>query len=327
MIPRVLIGYIDSGETTLPRFLADVGRQQDVELAVEGVHGAQELENHQKLYAKFDELSAEFDVILKMDPDMSFSSEKLFINVVNFFATIGFARHVVIPVWDYLTNRNIWGFHAWKGGARFAHAGHRIFADRLLEQGDCRPLTIPLAQESPVIHLSEGSDEQIYRYVLRRVVKSRAYGRRAWRDFSTIPAEYLLRPNDFRGRALSALSLAVFELPAETVCRFALGLQKAEALPRLVSSPPEVAANRLLDAMNRPRVRRRLGRELDQAYGQLVNREDLAYINQDKLSGLKGRGCSFWDLAFNFPARFHLRKTAGKSLSRHFGHSNSQGSN
>ena len=206
---RVLVVMMSSGEVTIDKSIESIGRQSRCDVELEIIRGLPEGEAHNRLYTLLNERGDEFDVLAKVDPDMVLGNPTFFSSVGGQFQMFPSLASLVVPVWDFLTHRNILGLHLWRRGVRFMTHDGGLWHDHVSISSHPRNrVLVSLSSQSPVTHFSEGSDAQIVRYVWRRLVKA-AMARRSLSVFRAIPNIYRAEKIPFRSRAVHALSLGI----------------------------------------------------------------------------------------------------------------------
>ena len=106
---RVLVGVLSAGEPSLESSLASIHAQEKVEVEIIHVADRLQFEAHRELFATFDERSADFDLIVKIDADMEILNPRLLTALIAMFQR--FPEHDLIPVAvdDWLSGTRISG--------------------------------------------------------------------------------------------------------------------------------------------------------------------------------------------------------------------------
>ena len=220
---RVLVGVLSAGEPSLESSLASIHAQEEVEVEIIHVADRPQFEAHRELFAAFDERSADFDLIVKVDADMEIVNTRLFTALIAMFQR--FPEHDLIPVAvdDWLSRTRIWGLNAWRGGVRWTAPPPALFVDRV--PSTVRSAMSLLDTGAPlVLHATRPTTAQCLRYGAQRALKASALGtKRPFRRLDAIVAQAEAEPARERLLVLVAVERAL--LDAEH------GRQLIESLP------------------------------------------------------------------------------------------------
>ena len=253
---RVLAVMMSSGEVTIDKSIESIGRQSGCDVELEIIRGLPEGEAHKRLYALLNQRGNEFDLLAKVDPDMLLGNPGLFSSAGDQFQIFPSLATLVVPVWDFLTHRNILGLHVWRGGVRFMAQDRGLWHDHVsISSYPNNRVLVSFSSQSSVTHFSEGSDAQIVRYIWRRLVKA-AMAKRSLSVFRAIPEIYRAEKIPFRSRAVHALSLGIHPEYRESITEAVLRDRAESALvtPLNPTIGMEETA-RLMDALSQTNER------------------------------------------------------------------------
>lgn len=84
---------------------------------------------HRALYSEIMKRSSEFDLFLKLDADMVLCHNRIFRDVISYFARYSDLDHAIFAVRDFMTQRPIMGLHVFSKRAVWTTFEDRIFVD------------------------------------------------------------------------------------------------------------------------------------------------------------------------------------------------------
>ena len=168
---RVLVGVLSTGEPSLPKALAAVRAQSNIETELFQVKDLPEREAHRELYEKFSALSERFDLIAKVDADMEIVHRGLFAALGTLFDHFPEKDFAPVAVDDWLSGRQIWSLNVWRGGTRWLEDPPELFTD-LVENTAQDAFPLLKVGEPLVLHATEPTPLQALRYGARRAAKA-----------------------------------------------------------------------------------------------------------------------------------------------------------
>jgi hypothetical protein len=130
-VPRIFVATAFSGENEFPESCMRLRQQRDVEIVEHFiVHSLGVLEALRLLYARWNEVKDTCDMFVQLDPDMVLRSDRVFSVIWQTFLEHQTHNFIQCPVFDYLTQKNIWGLNAYLPSVEFPVPQSRKFPDR-----------------------------------------------------------------------------------------------------------------------------------------------------------------------------------------------------
>lgn len=167
---RCLIGSLYSGENELEASEAALSRQDFRNWERIRIDNLAEYEAHRRLYSVFMARRSEFDLFIKIDPDMVLADTASLGRIVRFMQRRSGVDHVCFAVHDYMSDNLIMGLHAytsrveWQG---MSHLYHPDFDPRI------RGARMRVYGAGPVAsHASDPSPYQAFHFGAHRMLKA-----------------------------------------------------------------------------------------------------------------------------------------------------------
>lgn len=212
--PKVLAGILYSGEPTLPRVIAALEAQRDIDLRIILIGRFNQWEAHRRLYHTFNETGTDVDLFVKVDADMVILHERLLATASAFVSDHDELDRISFGVQDWLSGRPILGMHVWRSSVRWLEEPPPLHTD------DARTsvrshLSLPEPPCTLVLHAPEPSDLQATRYAARRALKAAHPESNVWtwRRLHGFIEEATADPVPVRRLAVAAVALAFDDAP------------------------------------------------------------------------------------------------------------------
>lgn len=174
---RVAVGVLSAGEPSLQRALTSIEAQTDVRVELIHIADQPKWEAHRQLFARFNDMTADHDLIVKVDADMEVVHPRLFAALGKMFLHCDDVDHIPVMVDDWLSGRRIWGLNSWRGGVTWTDEPPDLLTDRA--PNTARRTLPPLDLGIPlVLHASDPSPRQALRYGAHRALKAAVVGNR-----------------------------------------------------------------------------------------------------------------------------------------------------
>jgi len=130
-IPKIFVATAFSNENEFSVSCARLNQQQNIQIIEHFiVHSLGVLEALRSLYTKWNQIKDACDMFIQLDPDMVLRSENVFFTIWKTFQTHLDCNWIQCPVFDYLTQKNIWGLNAYLPSVEFPIVQSRKFPDR-----------------------------------------------------------------------------------------------------------------------------------------------------------------------------------------------------
>ncbi len=126
---RILILTLYSEENEFERCRRSVEEQDYCHWEHKIFSGLSNKAAHRALYSEIMKRSSEFDLFLKLDADMVLCHDRIFRDIISYFARYRDLDHAIFAVRDFMTQRPIMGLHVFSKRAVWTTFEHRIFVD------------------------------------------------------------------------------------------------------------------------------------------------------------------------------------------------------
>ncbi len=172
---RVVVGVLSSGEPSLESALGSIAAQRSVDVELIHISDQPQWEAHAQLFARFNEQTAECDLLVKVDADMNIVHPRLIWSIGSMFNTFEDVDLIPVMVDDWLSGSRIWGMNAWRGGVEWTDTPPDLFPDRA--PNTVRRALEPIDVGIPlVLHATDPSPRQALRYGAHRALKAKELG-------------------------------------------------------------------------------------------------------------------------------------------------------
>ena len=166
---KILVGTLHSIENELEGCLAAICSQTHAAHDSFLISGKGNKEAHDELYQTFMDRAGEVDLFIKIDADMILTRSTFFEEVVERFSTEPDLTHLLIAVYDWMTNRQIMGLHVFRSSHRWNTSKEAYFVDMVDEKHRMEKDRDQLAPAA--IHCGDPSPYQAFHFGLHKAVK------------------------------------------------------------------------------------------------------------------------------------------------------------
>ena len=128
-LPRILVGVLYSGESQYDRCKRSIESQAGVEIEVYSIEKKPNAIAHRLLYREFTRRGLNYDLLLKVDADMELTSRFTVRDIFQFMLRNSQVSQGVFPVFDFYSQANIVGLHAFKNEAQWIENEDLLFVD------------------------------------------------------------------------------------------------------------------------------------------------------------------------------------------------------
>lgn len=183
---KVFIGTMESGEIDFPECIKSIRSQTHKDSCHFVVSGLTEPEAHERLYEAWNEAKSEFDIFLKVDADTVLLHNNVVADIVTLFETDKRLTGIQAWLYDYISDRKIFGLGCMKNSVPLRSGTHALYPDRVDEYHDkvLRGDELPLSLNPAGNHCMHPSNRQAFHYGLHRTLKNQheaiACVKRAW---------------------------------------------------------------------------------------------------------------------------------------------------
>ncbi len=126
---RVLVGVLYSGELQVTHCLRSLIGQSGVDLGYFVVAHRSKVDAHNLLYRFFETHGGHYDALIKLDADMVISASSFAFDAVEALRLEQTKTQLIVPVWDYFTDRPLVGLHVYRPGMRWSTRMEPLFTD------------------------------------------------------------------------------------------------------------------------------------------------------------------------------------------------------
>lgn len=168
--PKVLIITLYSGENELTLQQDRLQSQSYKNWDQKIIANLPEQQAHDELRKLISENINNHDIFIKLDADMVFNKHNSLEKIVSFFQEENHLDHLVLPVFDWPSESNIHGVHAYRSGVNFPYRGDALFTDPNPAISGIRKIA-PLSETSDVDHMPDPSNHQSYMLGVHRALK------------------------------------------------------------------------------------------------------------------------------------------------------------
>lgn len=157
---RVLVGVIRMPGESASAISLDAEQQVSCQTRifyVEG-EGKSTLNSHQALYRMFEKHRRDFDLIVKLDPDMRILNRQTFGAVYRLMLANDNVSAVSLPLSDMYFGEVIMGINFWDSGTKFLGVFDPVFCDRVITASTGETLKVP-RQSSISEYLIHGNQD------------------------------------------------------------------------------------------------------------------------------------------------------------------------
>lgn len=212
---RILVGTLYTIENEFAECCASIRAQtyQNFEHLV--IQGLPNKEAHDTLYRTFEQRSAEFDLMIKVDADMVIEDNHLFEKIVSRFAADPLLNWLSLQVHDFYCNRLIWGLNIFRNTIRWLYRPEALFVDHNVDPASVTKRLLNDPELTPAaLHCKNPGPFQAFHFGFHRGQKCAQPGRfiakrevLQWKLFRDVLVHY----RQTRDRRL-AFALSGFEL-------------------------------------------------------------------------------------------------------------------
>ena len=173
--PRVLVAMLYSGEAQMERALSALATQRGVCIHLVLLSGFTNREGHDRLYYVFMENAGEFDYFLKLDADMEILHACRVATAIERIQSEA-ADHLVVPLFDWLSDRPIHGAHLFRSHMVWEMDGNeKLFVDPNPANA-VRKVVVPLSEAAFALHNREPAEADAYAFGVHRARKAMQRG-------------------------------------------------------------------------------------------------------------------------------------------------------
>jgi hypothetical protein len=172
---KVLVGIMHCGENEYGKCIEAVRGQTHECVDVFSVEGLRNREAHWKLYQTFMSRAEEYDLFVKLDADMVLTRRTFLEEAEEWFKANPGVDDLQIAVWDFFTERLIFGLHVYSSRMRWSEPRDNLFVDyvdTIWRRKDDKDLLAPAAYHCP-----DPSCFQAFHFGLHKAVKVTQYHR------------------------------------------------------------------------------------------------------------------------------------------------------
>lgn len=209
---RALVGILHVGESSLPKAIASVESQQQVEPIIHLIGHRPKWDAHRELFDHFSAVGGDYELMVKLDADMEILHPRLLAASGDILARHLRVDHIVFGVDDWLSGERIMGISIWRGGVRWETPPPDLFTDLAPSTARDRLKLIDLGRPL-VAHAQSPSASQAFRYGAHRALKAARTGKASRLDRLESFVRFTVRdPHPTRVLALAAAEAALLDV-------------------------------------------------------------------------------------------------------------------
>lgn len=194
---KILVGTLHCIENELEECLASIRSQTHAAHHTFVISGKPNKEANDELYQTFMDRAGEVDLFIRIDADMVLSRDTFFEEVVGRFSSEPDLEHLMISLYDWMTDRPIMGMHVYRSVHRWNLGSEAYFLDL---QDDKHRIVVDRDQLAPAaVHCGNPSPFQAFHFGLHKAVKFTQLAREDvdishrnnhWRHFKHLDRHY-----------------------------------------------------------------------------------------------------------------------------------------
>lgn len=186
---RVFVGTLHSDEGEFEESCSAIVNQIDVDVTHIIISNLPELEAHNQLWNNWNRHKHEYDLFVKVDADTVLRKSSTISEICKLFVTNPRVTAVQAPLYDYMTDGNIYGLNCFSSRVVFKTSQDKLYCDRVDSGNDIVLRTDELTTLAPSLvpagyHCCKPTDIQAFHYGVHRGLKKQqdtlTKVRRAW---------------------------------------------------------------------------------------------------------------------------------------------------
>lgn len=155
---QILVGTLKTIENEFEECVESIEKQTHQNFEHVVLEDLPKKEAHDTLYRTFMQRADEFDLLIKVDADMVIEDDELFAKIVDRFREHPQLKDLEIAVYDFFSDRLIWGMHAYRNTTTWETSDEELFTDRgalvnseehMFDDEDLAPAAIHCKNPSP----------------------------------------------------------------------------------------------------------------------------------------------------------------------------------
>ena len=214
---RILVGTLYTIENEFAECCASIKAQTHQNFEHLVIQGLPNKEAHDTLYRSFEQRSAEFDLMIKVDADMVLENRCLFEKIVCRFEADPQLNWLCLQVHDFYCNRLIWGLNIFRNTIRWLYRTEALFVDHNVDPASVTKRQLSDPELTPAaVHCKNPGLFQAFHFGFHRGQKCAQPGRfiakrevLQWKLFRDVLVHYRQTRDGRLARALAGFELAL----------------------------------------------------------------------------------------------------------------------